>query len=127
MLTSKLKLVDNGDAGVVFPQVGFAIADEVANATEARTVIKIDFAKIDILVLRSHAPVSSERVLQSATDHPADVCLYLFSTFLKKISETTNALEKIEITDGKSTGHIRQPPAKGIAKSVAQSLLDNVF
>ena len=90
-------------------------------------MIKIDFAKIDILVLRSHAPVSSERVLQSATDHPADVCLYLFSTFLKKISETTNALEKIEITDGKSTGHIRQPPAKGIAKFVAQSLLDNVF
>ena len=35
MLVSKLKLVDNGDAGVVFPQVGFAIADEVANATEA--------------------------------------------------------------------------------------------
>jgi hypothetical protein len=84
MLTSKLKLVDNGDAGVVFPQVGFAITDEVANATEALTVIKIDFAKIDILVLPSHAPVSSERVLQTATDHPTDVCLYLFPTFLKK-------------------------------------------
>jgi hypothetical protein len=63
MLTSKLKLVDNGDAGVVFPQVGFAIAGEVANATEAWTVIKIDFAKVDILVLRSRAPVSSERIL----------------------------------------------------------------
>ena len=117
MLTSKLKLVDNGDAGVVFPQVGFAIADEVANATEAWRVIKIDFAKIDILVLRSHAPVSSERVLQSATDHPADVCLYLLPTLLKKISETTNALEKIEITNGESTGHIRQPLAKGITNS----------
>ncbi len=115
MLTSKLKLVDNGDAGVVFPQVGFAIADEVANATEARTVIKIDFAKIDILVLRSRAPVSSERVLQSATDHPTDVCLYLLPTLFKKIGETTNALEKIEITNGESTGHIRQPLAKGIA------------
>ena len=115
MLTSKLKLVDNGDAGVVFPQVGFAIADEVANATEARTVIKIDFAKIDILVLRSRAPVSSQRVLQSATDHPTDVCLYLLPTLLKKIGETTNALEKIEIPNGESTGHIRQPLAKGIA------------
>lgn len=60
---SKLKLVDNGDAGVVFPQVGFAIAGEIANATETRRVIKIDFAKVDILVLGSRAPVSSERVL----------------------------------------------------------------
>jgi hypothetical protein len=40
MLTSKLKLVDNGDAGGVFSQAGFAIADEVANATEAWRVIK---------------------------------------------------------------------------------------
>ena len=59
ILTSKLKLVDKGNAGVVFPQVGFAIADEVANATETWTMIKIDFPKIDKLVLRSRAPVSS--------------------------------------------------------------------
>jgi len=112
--TSNLKPVDNGGAGVVFPQARFAITDEVANAARAWRMIKINFAKIDILVLQSRAPVSGDRVLQSTADHPTDVCLYLFPALVKEKGVTTNALEKREITDGESTGHVRQPLAKGI-------------
>src|SRR5262249_4957096 len=78
-------------------------------------MIKINVVKIDILVLHSCAPVSGDRVLQSTADHPTYVCLCLAPTFIKEIGMAMNLLGKLEITDGKSTGHIRQPPAKGIA------------
>src|SRR5207248_7843191 len=87
------------------------------NTAEAWRVIKINSAKINILVLRSRAPVRVECVLQAATDHPTDVCFYLLPTFVKKEGETTDALEKIEITNGESTGYIRQPLSKGVTNS----------
>src|SRR6266516_2458224 len=47
---AKLKLVDNGETGVVFPQAGFAITDEVAKAA-ACPVIEINVAKIGKLII----------------------------------------------------------------------------
>jgi hypothetical protein len=60
--------------------------------------IEIRMPEINVLILHSCAPVLAEGVLQTATNHPADVGLCFFADEARtRIREIVYALRKIEV------------------------------
>ena len=87
----------------MLPQASFVMTSEVFEWGRADAV-KIDASKIDILILRSRAPMLGEGVLQTAADHPAHICITLAATFIEEnVERLVLRLCEIDIADGDTT------------------------
>src|SRR5437660_12311056 len=81
--------------------------------------IEIDISKVDILVLRSQAPVIGQRVLQATAHHPASVCISSIATLAECWANAykSNFLRVSQISQRKTARHIRKPSSESVSNS----------
>src|SRR6266404_2046778 len=116
-----LELVNDGEAGVVFAQAGFVIANvSCVNAARGADAVKIGTAQIDVLILTAQMPVIGQRIFQTAAHHPAHSSVAGAAAFLEErptlieLVELGDVLIVADIADGEATGDVGHHATKAI-------------